>query len=63
MLSPSLSVPSLSYLLSAALQNDLQLLPCCHVGIVLLAILMNLQQVAYMFEYINQLLLIFVSID
>ena len=28
------------------LLNDLQLLPCCHVGIVLLAILMNFQQVA-----------------
>ena len=48
MLSLSLRVPSLTYLLSATLQNDLQLLPCCHVGIVLLSILMNLQQVAFM---------------
>ena len=49
MLSLGLRVPSLAYLLSAALQNNLQLLPCCHVSIVLLAILMNLQQVACIF--------------
>ena len=42
-------VPSLAYLLSAALQNDLQLLPCCHECMVLLTILMNLQQVACIF--------------
>ena len=40
MLSLSLSVPSLAYLLSVTLQNDIQLLPCCHVGMMLLAILM-----------------------
>ena len=47
MLPLSLRVPSL---LSAALQNDLQLLPCCYVGIMLLAILMNLWQVGLHFS-------------